>query len=162
MHVFPYLWGSKFSSSSRAAKVLSFGAWRQDLVMLHEAWKKLWLEKGDWKGSLSSSPQQSSELSSDFTGCEWGSGCLSLLSHSLKLRLLLGYGFSWCHGGARNLRVGAATHSLPLSEGAKGLTISLHTESVFCIFCIMTFTVTFFEIAGNISQLNTYPPYWWP
>lgn len=49
--IFPYPWGSKFSSSSRAWKVLNFGTWRQDLVMLHEVWKKLWLEKGDWKGS---------------------------------------------------------------------------------------------------------------
>lgn len=45
--MFPYPWGSKFSSSSKAGKVLNFGAWRQDLVMLHEAWKKLCLGKGD-------------------------------------------------------------------------------------------------------------------
>lgn len=37
MCIFPYPCDSKFSSSSRAGKVLNFGAWGQDLVMLHVA-----------------------------------------------------------------------------------------------------------------------------
>lgn len=37
MCIFPYPCDSKFSSSSRAGKVLNFGAWGQDLVMLHAA-----------------------------------------------------------------------------------------------------------------------------
>lgn len=152
MCIFPFPWGSKISSSSRAGKVLNFGARRQDLVVLHEAWKKLWLEKGDWKGSL----QQSCKLSSDFTGCEWGSRCLSLPSHPLKLGLLLGIWNLLVPWRCREGEIGNC-YLLPLPEATKEMTTPLDTESIFVFTAIWLFLMIFLEIAGKISQLNMYP-----
>lgn len=93
--------------------------WGQNLVLLHEALEQALGRKRRLRGLRGSPVVLQAEKRFHRL---WARLRVSLLSRSLTPRLLLGYGSSWCCGGARRVRVGAATvgqvHHLPVVSAA--------------------------------------------
>ena len=100
-------------------------------------------------------------LRSDFTGCEWGSGCLAVLSHSLTPPLLLGYESSWYHGGP--VKVGVGTAALPVVSAATLICRPYKTRSSFASLSNLlpwtpTSSMAERETAHTAVPLSSLPP----